>query len=343
MANSHLSVASHHPLGFLSLELNLAARAKDPFLNFLSATLNISLHGDFAQSEGGRTLQSAIKWTPRYVSGQRTKLTDLSPKILHKIFTQLDVCTSTCLGLTSWSLYAIFRSHCPGKISLWEACYEPTYRTTSTLGDLLEPWFGARYRRRIWTLYSLAAPYNTYHTMLREHAYPIPQFLLKEKYGDREGELDERLALRWVDHGLSQRVCHKTGDVTYTLPSPFGKGELWYFQAFEAIKLDAHPAGNWSSWMEFWTEFDVFSRLGYMEKLRILEWFEDTESRQGLEEKWCAMFWFVLKYVLLVGWLTRWLRWGVMRTFATDDRMPWPAPKVGQREVRRDEKGDGMV
>jgi len=62
---SHLSVAPHHPLGFLSLELNLAARARDPFLNFLSATLNISLHGDFAQSTGGRQLQSAIKWTPQ--------------------------------------------------------------------------------------------------------------------------------------------------------------------------------------------------------------------------------------------------------------------------------------
>jgi hypothetical protein len=179
--------------------------------------------------------------------------------------------------------------------------------------------------------------------MLREHAYPIPQFLSKAVYGEKGGELDERLALRWMDHGMSRRVCHKTGDVTFVLPSPFAKGEEWYFQAFEAIKLDAHPANNWATWMEFWTEFDCFSRLGYMEKLKILEWFEDTERRNKLEETWLAIFLFVVGRMMMLGWITRILRWAVMRTVGREDDRPWPLPTMGQRLIRRDEKGDGIV
>jgi len=171
----------------------------------------------------------------------------------------------------------------------------------------------------------------------------VPQFLARNVYGDKEAELDERLALRYLDHGLSRRECHKTGDISYILPSPFGKGGTWYFQAFEAIKMDVHPAGNWSLWMEFWMEFDVFSRLGYMEKLRMLQWFEISQTRRMIDKKWDGILWFLLPLVLLSGWLTRLLRWSVMRTVGRPDRMPWPLPLVGQRFPKNDEQGEGIV
>jgi len=185
------------------------------------------------------------------------------------------------------------------------------------------------------------------YSILQEHAYTVPQFLLKETYGTKEGIKDDILAHRYLDHFLSRQDFHGTRDVIYILPSPYDMGDRWYHEAFEAIKRDAlmingREGWSWGSWMDFWDTFEVFGRLGYMEKLKVLQWFEEAEARRMLEMRWKKLLWLILSLALCLAWLRRIIRFIARGVGKVPERTPFPRPRAGQRQSRG-EKGDGMV
>lgn len=171
------------------------------------------------------------------------------------------------------------------------------------------------------------------YSILREHAFTVPQFLLIDTYDSKPGGKDDILAHRYLDHFLSQRVSRGTRDTTYILPSPYNMGRRWYCDAFEAIKRDAwmvneRQGWNWGSWMEFWGDFDVFHQLDYKEKLRTLQYFEEADARRSSEMRSKGILWLKVSIVICAAWLRtmmRWIVWGIGRA---PERMPWLRPRL---------------
>jgi hypothetical protein len=232
------------------------------------------------------------------------------------------------LGLTCRKLYNFSKYKYPGKISLWECSPSNKQEARSTLGDLLEQWMGPRYRRRIWTLDSIA----------KAHSFRLPQYLIRDIYGAAGGPAEIALAKRYLDY-YSSRWVTEQGEV-YILPYPFNKGEDWYSEAFKCIKNDAkyfhgRDLWHWNAWMSFWMPFDVFWRVSYMDKLRVLQWFEYKEWVESME---------VAGYGLLrkpsgadkLCWRSkRYLRWVSWWVGGLSVREPFPGPEPGQRRRRR--------
>jgi hypothetical protein len=183
--------------------------------------------------------------------------------------------------LTCRKLYQFSKFKYPEHISLYELsplakCDGKEIRFN--LGDLLEDWVGPLYRRRVWSLNSIQ----------RKHYQLPPQFLIRSIYGSFPGDPEEvALAKRYLEYYSSQRqVGSKTW---YILPNPYNKAAgYWWIQAKECIMNDAkdfrgRAIWDWNAWMGFWMPSEVFLNIGYMEKLKVLQWFEEMVWLHGMQ------------------------------------------------------------
>jgi len=210
-------------------------------------------------------------------------------------------------------------------MSLWESCHAEDNNDTSTLADLLEQWVGPRYRRHVWGL----------DVIPKEHAYKVPQFLLRDVYGAvAGGKAEIALAKRYRDYYASELSVHQ--GKLFILPHPFNKGADWYEDARKVILGDGNgpyirDSWDWNAWMSYWISFEVFSRISYMEKLRVLQRFEYQEWAESMQVSGVGLLttpsgadksWWALKRHL------RWSSWWIGHLPAREP-LPWPEP--GQR------------
>lgn len=233
--------------------------------------------------------------------------------------------------MTCRKLYQHYKFEYPEKISLYErsaSITDPYGVAELTLGDLMATWIGPFYRRRIW---------RTNSVQIQDDQLP-PQFLRREIYGASPGNVEEvALAKRYIEYQSFHRLI---GNRTlYLLPHPFDLSDSeWNAQAKECILKDAKDfrgrggAWTWNKWMSFWVSSEVFANISYMDKLKVLQWFEEQSWRASMmvfpgprllrtpstvERLW----WFAKRNI-------RYLTWWVG---SLPPREPYPSPAPDQR------------
>lgn len=238
----------------------------------------------------------------------------------------------TGIGLTCRKMNMFLKYQYPNKVSLYEPS-PPEYRISNqgplTLGDLVEVWIGPQYRRVVWQLNSVQF----------DHECLPPQFLLRDVYGPCRGSPEEAfLAKRYLEY-CSDFACRVTNDIgkyVHILPHPHNMGKEWDIQAMKAIKEDAkdfrgRKLWHWTKWMTNWVPSEIFRNMSYMDKLRVLQWFEYEEylqtmtidgngrllHRPGLRHK----LWWTGK---------RYLRWVVWWIGDRPELKPFPPLEPGQ-------------
>ncbi|KAI9640130.1 hypothetical protein NHQ30_011532 [Ciborinia camelliae] len=159
----------------------------------------------------------------------------LPPELIFMIFSFLhqglveQILEAICLALTSRCHWAQFRAlYCDPGTNHISKKYELPYMGQLCLSPLLITWMGPKYRQ--------STPYKENEVVHR----PIPMFLSRAVYGNKCGDAEERLKLRYQDCARiindfgprSRQIYYQnpSGLIT-TLPSPFGLGEAWYFTA----------------------------------------------------------------------------------------------------------------
>jgi hypothetical protein len=216
----------------------------------------------------------------------------------------------------------------PDKVSLYERCgVKGKNGRQLTLGDLLESWMGPRYRRRVWQ----------FNPIQNDPALLPPQFLLRDVYGHRIGcEEENALAKRYLEYSEFKRNIGR--DTIYILPHPFNKGTFWYAQALEAIKNDAKETRgralwHWNAWMSFWMSSETFGSMTYMEKLKVLQWFEHTEWVNDMRVPGGRLLDTPMMAEKMWWSMKRRIRWAAWWIGDLPDREPFPGPTLGQRRV----------
>jgi hypothetical protein len=230
-------------------------------------------------------------------------------------------------------LYQFSKFKYPESISLYEVSPSVVCDGEEghlSLGDLLEGWIGPLYRRRVWSLNSVQC----------KHDQLPPQFLIRAIYGSCPGDPREvALAKRYLEYYSSRRQVGSKA--FYVLPHPFNKGEAyWWLQAKECIVEDAkdlrgREPWDWDCWVSFWMPSEVFLNIGYMDKLRVLGWFEEMawlDSMQILPGQLLQQ----PKLVDKLWWLgKRHLRWATWWIGSLPLREPFPRPASTRVTSRR--------
>jgi hypothetical protein len=234
--------------------------------------------------------------------------------------------------VTCRKIYQHYKFQYPEKISLYECSplIIDSYGSAElTLGDLMTVFIGPLYRRRVWGLNSVQS---------RDDQLP-PQFLRRDVYGASPGSVEEvALAKRYTEyHSFHRYIGNRT---LYILPHPFNLSDAdWNARAKECILKDAKNFGGrgevwtWNKWISYWVSLEVFANITYMEKLKVLQWFEEQDWRASMmvfpgpgllhtpstaERLW----WFVKRNI-------RFLTWWVG---SLPPREPFPAPAREQRD-----------
>jgi hypothetical protein len=240
------------------------------------------------------------------------------------------------IGLTCRKLNFFLKYKYSDRVFLSEpspAEYRISNQGPLTLGDLLECWMGPRYRRVVWQLNSIQI----------DPEYLPPQFLLRDVYGPCPGGLEEiALAKRYLEY-CSDPAARVIGNkYVYLLPHPHNKGKYWEVEARNAIKEDAkdfrgydRKLWHWEKWMRHWMSLEVFGSMSYMEKLRVLEWFEYDEYLLTMEIGASGRFLQIPGWTDKLWWTAkRYLRWFSWWFWDLPELTPFPAPAPGQ--LRRD-------
>lgn len=160
------------------------------------------------------------------------------------------------------------------------------------------------YRRKVW--------YSDPHSL--DPSWAPPQFLNRKIYGDSNGRYGDEvwgrenaLFWRYADFHRFERIDVVTKRREKILQRPWIRGEEWYREAERAVIADSKTRKNWCSWMGFWDDAEIFKRISYSEKLKVLQRMEkDSETGSGTIVR-------LLGTGDLAGWLVRqgqlFLRW----------------------------------